>query len=300
MYTVGPSKSLYFSNDPLSCAVFFFIFSTNVIFFQKIVLHATYNFFPKSNLIFGLSENDPDHIGNEKLKIEKIEIKNLNKNVFYKIIKSVEEKRFDFKLLNEKKWFDEFQFINLTAKGTGFVYNSKTLLFKNFEFKNFEDNIKLVQNSQLNKDEINYIAAALSFSLGKFYAENTLFEMRYSKGNTRTIKSEYSDISNFTLLDWGKVTSKNYSDSDPLTNTIVSYSDSYASNIKFDKSEIINFINNLDKNNFDIEKNYSDLFNMIDSLGDVVTNNIVVKDLSTKSKIGSLKSFALKNLAKES
>ena len=120
--------------------------------------------------------------------------------------------------------------------------------------------------------------------------------MRYSKGNTRTIKSEYSDISNFTLLDWGKVTSKNYSDSDPLTNTIVSYSDSYASNIKFDKSEIINFINNLDKNNFDIEKNYSDLFNMIDSLGDVVTNNIVVKDLSTKSKIGSLKSFALKNL----
>jgi hypothetical protein len=242
--------------------------------------------------IFGLSENDPDHIGNEKLKIEKIEIKNLNKNVFYKIIKSVEEKRFDFTLLNEKKWSDELKFINLSVKDTDFEFNSKTLLFKNFEFKNFEDNVKLVQNSQLNKDEINYISAALSFSLGKIYSENILFNIN----NTRTIKSEYSDVSNFTLLDWGQLTSKNYSDADVLTNTIVSYTDSYASNIKFDKSEIINFINNFDKNNFDIEKNYSDLFNMIDSLGNTVTNNIVVKDLSTKSKIGSLKSFVLKNL----
>ena len=43
-------------------------------------------------------------------------------------------------------------------------------------------------------------------------------------------------------------------------------------------------------------KNYSDLFNMIDSLGNTVTNNIVVKDLSAKSEIGSLKSFGLKNL----
>ena len=98
------------------------------------------------------------------------------------------------------------------------------------------------------------------------------------------------------MLDWGKWTSKNYSDADVLTNTIVSYTDSYASNIKFDKSEIINFINNFDKNNFDIEKDYSDLFNMIDSLGNTVTNNIVVKDLSAKSEIGSLKSFGLKNL----
>ena len=242
--------------------------------------------------IFGLSENDPDHIGNEKLKIEKIEITNLNKNVFYKIIKSVEEKRFDFTLLNEKKWFDEFKFINLSAKDTDFEFNSKTIIFKNFEFKNFEDNIKLVQNSKLNKDEINYISAALSFSLGKIYAENILLDIN----NIRTIKAEYSDVSNFTLLDWGKWTSKNYSDADFLNNIIVNYTDSYARNIKFDKSEIINFINNFDKNNFDIEKDYSDLLNMFDSLGNTVTNNIVVKDLSAKSKIASLKSFGLKNL----
>ena len=95
-----------------------------------------------------------------------------------------------------------------------------------------------------------------------------------------------------------KWTLKNYSDVDVLTYTIVSYADSYASNIKFDKSEIINFIYNFDKNNFDIEKDYSDLFNMIDSLGNTVTNNIVVKDLSAKSEIGSLKSFDLKNLNK--
>ena len=157
---------------------------------------------------------------------------------------------------------------------------------------NFEENIKLVQNSKLNKDEINYISAALSFSLGKIYAENILLDIN----NARTIKAEYSDVSNFTLLDWGKWTSKNYSDLDVLANTIVSYTDSYASNIKFDKSEIINFINNFDKNNFDIEKDYSDLFNIIDSLGNTVTNNIVVKDLSTKSEIGSLKSFGLKNI----
>ena len=98
------------------------------------------------------------------------------------------------------------------------------------------------------------------------------------------------------MLDWGKWTSKNYSYADVLTNTTVSYTDSYANNIKFDKSEIINFINNFNKNNFDIEKDYSDLFNVIDSLGNIVTNNIVVKDLSTKSEIGSLKSFGLKNL----
>ena len=75
------------------------------------------------------------------------------------------------------------------------------------------------------------------FSLGKIYAENILLDIN----DHRTIKAEYSDVSNFTLLDWGKWTSKNYSDLDVLTNTIVSYTDSYASTIKFDKSEIIDY-----------------------------------------------------------
>jgi len=238
--------------------------------------------------IFGLSEN----ITNGNLKIEKIEIKNLNKNVFYKTIKSFEEKVFDFTLFNEKKWFDEFNFINFTSKDRDFEFNSKTLSLKNLTFNNFKNNIKLIQNKNLSNDEINFLSAALSFSLGKFYAENVLLDIN----NNRKIEGEYFDISNLTLLDWGKWTAKNYSDADVATNTIVTYTDTSSKNIKFDKSEIINFIKNFDKNNFDIEKDYSDLLNMIDSLGNNVTNNIIVKDLSTKSEIASLKSFGLNNL----
>lgn len=97
-------------------------------------------------------------------------------------------------------------------------------------------------------------------------------------------------------MDWGRWTAKNYIDADPVTNTIVSYGDSSANNIKFDKSEIIKFINNFDKNNFDIEKDFLFFLNMINSLGNTVTNDILVKDLTTNSQLASLKSFSLKNL----
>ena len=204
----------------------------------------------------------------------------------------MKKKKLDFTLLNEKKWFDEFKFINLSAKDTDFEFNSKTLLFKNLEFKNFEENIKLVQNSKLNKDEINYISAALSFSLGKIYAEDILLDIK----NSRTTEAEYFDLSNFTLLDWGKWTTKNYYDLDYNLDMETSYAYSELQNVKFDKAEIIKAVQNYDENSFNIENYYKIFFNMIDSLGSGKTQNIIVKNLSTKNQIGSLKSFNLNSI----
>ena len=70
--------------------------------------------------------------------------------------------------------------------------------------------------------------------------------MLFDIKNSRTIKAEYFDLSNFTLLDWGKWTTKNYYDLDYNLDTEVSYTYSDLQDVKFDKAEIINEISNID------------------------------------------------------
>ena len=228
----------------------------------------------------------------EFVEVSNLTIKNLNKNVFYKTVNSIEKLKFDFSLFEERKWFDEISVENFSFR-TDDTDFATGITLKKLEFKDFSKNTKLIQDISnklgLKTDEINYLSALLSFSLNKVSAVSGVLEVK----NNRSISWDYFDISNFSLLDWGKWTIKNYHDFDYNLDMEVSYAYSDLQDVRFDKDEIIKAAQNFDQNNFNIENNYKIFFNMIDSLGSGKTQNIIVKDLSTKNQIASIKSIIL-------
>jgi hypothetical protein len=147
--------------------------------------------------------------------IEKIEIKNLNKKVFDNLELAIRLNEFDFEVFKNKKWFEEINFTKINTSSDIIVFSVDKYVLKNLEFKNFENNKQLINNDTLNEDHINLISAGLSFSLGKFYGENLHLEI----DGAREIITQYFDITNFSLLEWGRWNTKNSSDYDYNTDT---------------------------------------------------------------------------------
>ena len=135
------------------------------------------------------------------------------------------------------------------------------------------------------------IICLVSFSLGKFYGENLHLEI----DGAREIITQYFDITNFSLLEWGRWNTKNSSDYDYNTDMIVTTAASSFDSLKFNKSEILNFVNDFDFNSkyFDWENEYAVVFNMIDNLGNSITKDIVLKNLMNKEKDRILNQFSL-------
>ena len=226
--------------------------------------------------------------------IEKIEIKNLNKKVFNNLELAIRLNEFDFEVFKNKKWFEEINFTKVNTSSDIIVFSVDKYVLKNLEFNNFANNKQLINNDTLSEDHINLISAGLSFSLGKFYGENLHLKI----DGAREIITQYFDITNFSLLEWGRWNTKNSSDYDYNTDTIVTTAASSFDSLKFNKSEILNFVNDFDFNSkyFDWENEYAVIFNMIDNLGNSITKDIVLKNKTTNAKIGSVKNFSIKNL----
>ena len=226
---------------------------------------------------------------NESINFNNITIKNLNKNVFYKLIKIVEKGEIDFTLFEEKKWFDEISSKNFSSN-IGDTNFSSDIILKNLEFKDFKKNQSLINNISnklnLNDNEINGLGALLSFSLKNLTLTDLSVDQKQSG---RYVSADYFDIKDFTLLDWGNWKIKNYKDKDSNLDFEVSYEYSDLKNVIFDKEEIIKAAKNYDPNNFNIDKDYKIFFNMINSLGSGITKNIIVKDLSANNYIGGAK-----------
>ena len=233
---------------------------------------------------------------NEFIIFKNISIKNFNKNVFNKLIKSFEEGKFDFSIFKEKKWFDEINTEQFSFNIGGINFAS-AINIGSFEFSKFIENRNLIENIgkkfNLDNDEINGFAALLSISV-----ENLTFtNFSLAEKNGRYISTEYFDIEDFTILDWGKWTVKDYLDKDPNLNIVTNYKYSYVKDITFDKDEIIKI-----GNSFNFEQlmlgtdNYNLLLNMIKSLGSGVTENITIRNLTTNDYIGGADSIYLKSL----
>ncbi|MFL2854578.1 MAG: hypothetical protein ACJZ74_03320, partial [Candidatus Pelagibacter sp.] len=233
---------------------------------------------------------------NEFINFQNISIKSFNKNVFKKLHKSFEENKFDFSIFEEKKWFDEINAEKFSFNIDGIDFAS-AILIKSFEFSKFIENRNLIENIgkkiNLKNDEINGLGALLSFSVENL----TLKGLSFSEKNGRYVSSEYFDIKDFTILDWGRWTVKNYLDKDPTLNLVTKYEYSDLKDVIFDKEEIIKIANNEDFGVlFGTSDNFGFLFNMIKSLGSGVTENVTVTNLKTNRFIGGADSINLKRL----
>ena len=233
-------------------------------------------------------KNKADFIG-----VSGLQLKNLNKNVFYKLVENFEN--FDFFL--ERKWFDEISINNLSFNVDGSTFNSSIIL-RNLEFKEFTKNLDLItkiskKTNSFDKNTENGIAALMSLSLKDVIFKDLSFNDRE---NNWKISFDYCDIKGFSLFDWGRWSVKNYKDQDKKTNTEVSYEYSDLKNIIFDKSEIMKYAQSYNPATFNFDNDYKIFFNFLNSLGSGVTRNIVVKDLSTKNKIATASSVSLNSL----
>ncbi len=229
--------------------------------------------------------------------ISGLQLNNLNKNVFYKLVKSLERLDVESSLFEEKKWFDQISVDNFSYNIDGSTFNSSINL-KNLEFVEFSKNLQFI--TKISK-EIYYadknteigVAALMSMSLKEVIFKDLLFN---DKNNNRKFSFESFDIKNFSLFDWGRWTVKNYKDQDKNTNTEVYYEYSDLKNVIFDKSEIMKYAQSYNPETFNFNNDYKVFLNFINSLGSGVTRNIVVKDLSTKNKIVTASSISLNSL----
>ncbi len=229
--------------------------------------------------------------------ISGLQLNNLNKNVFYKLVKSLERLDVEPSLFEEKKWFDQISVDNFSYNIDGSTFNSSINL-KNLEFVEFSKNLQFI--TKISK-EIYYadknteigVAALMSMSLKEVIFKDLLFN---DKNNNRKFSFESFDIKNFSLFDWGRWTVKNYKDQDKNTNTEVYYEYSDLKNVIFDKSEIMKYAQSYNPETFNFDNDYKVFLNFINSLGSGVTRNIVVKDLSTNNKIVTASSISLNSL----
>ena len=229
--------------------------------------------------------------------ISGLQLNNLNKNVFYKLVKSLERLDVEPSIFEEKKWFDQISVDNFSYNIDGSTFNSSINL-KNLEFVEFSKNLQFI--TKISK-EIYYadknteigVAALMSMSLKEVIFKDLLFN---DKNNNRKFSFESFDIKNFSLFDWGRWTVKNYKDQDKNTNTEVYYEYSDLKNVIFDKSEIMKYAQNYNPETFNFDNDYKVFLNFINSLGSGVTRNIVVKDLSTNNKIVTASSISLNSL----
>ena len=229
--------------------------------------------------------------------ISGLQLKNLNKNVFYKLVKSLERLDLEPSLFEEKKWFDQISVDNFSYNIDGSTFNSSINL-RNLEFVEFSKNLQFIKKIS---EEIYYadknteigVAALMSMSLKEVIFKDLLFN---DKNNNRKFSFESFDIKNFSLFDWGRWTVKNYKDQDKNTNTEVYYEYSDLKNVIFDKSEIMKYAQSYNPETFNFDNDYKVFLNFINSLGSGVTRNIVVKDLSTKNKIVTASSISLNSL----
>ena len=233
-------------------------------------------------------KNKADFIG-----VSGLQLKNLNKNVFYKLVENFEN--FDF--FQERKWFDEIRINNLSFNVDGSTFNSSIIL-RNLEFKEFTKNLDFItkiskKTNSFDKNTENGIAALMSLSLKDVIFKDLSFN---DKENSRKISFDYFDIKGFSLFNWGRWSVKNYKDQDKKTNTEVSYEYSDLKNVTFDKSEIMKYAQSYNPATFNFDNDYKIFFNFLNSLGNGVTRNIVVKDLSTKNKIATASSVSLNSL----
>ena len=233
---------------------------------------------------------------NDSIKFSGLKLKNINKNVFYKIQKSFENLEFDTSIFEEKKWFDEISCENFTFQIEGIKFATRPSV-KKLEFKNFSKNFEMVNQYssklKLNKDQINIISALLSFSLDKlvFDSKNSLLEI---EDQGRHISWDKFEISDLSLLDWGSWIITNFKDIDHNLNTETTYSYSDLSNVRFDKDQIIKIAQNY-SNNFSLENDFKLILNTFDSFGSGKTENIFVKDLNSKNQIASAEKISLNN-----
>ena len=233
-------------------------------------------------------KNEADFIG-----VSGLQLKNLNKNVFYKLVENFEN--FDF--FQERKWFDEISINNLSFNVDGSTFNSSIIL-RNLEFKEFAKNLDFItkiskKTNSFDKNSENGIAALMSLSLKDVIFKDLSFN---DKENSRKISFDYFDIKGFSLFDWGRWSVKNYNDQDKKTNTEVNYEYSDLKNVIFDKSEIMKYAQSYNPETFNFDNDYKVFLNFINSLGSGVTRNIVVKDLSTNNKIVTASSISLNSL----
>ena len=139
-------------------------------------------------------KNETDFIG-----VSGLQLKNLNKNVFYKLVENFEN--FDF--FQERKWFDEISINNLSFNVDGSTFNSSIIL-RNLEFKEFTKNLDFItkiskKTNSFDKNTENGIAALMSLSLKDVIFKDLSFN---DKENSRKISFDYFDIKGFSLFDW--------------------------------------------------------------------------------------------------
>ena len=123
--------------------------------------------------------------------ISGLQLKNLNKNVFYKLVKSLERLDVEPSLFEEKKWFDQISVDNFSYNIDGSTFNSSINL-KNLEFVEFSKNLQFI--TKISK-EIYYadknteigVAALMSMSLKEVIFKDLLFN---DKNNNRKFSFE--------------------------------------------------------------------------------------------------------------
>ena len=232
---------------------------------------------------------------NDFIDFKNLKLKNLNKNVFYKIVKSIENLEFDTSVFKEKKWFDEISLekISGTIEKNQFASG---IIFKKLEFKDFLKNVSIIDKSAvkfgLKQNHIDLIAAAFSFSIDKLITDKFYLLLDSQKREFGYEKAEGSDIS---LLDWGTWYVKNSFDIDYNLNTEVTYEYSEVKNVTFDKNEIIKIAQKINPKNID-NMDYKIFINILDSLGSGKTLNVLVKDPITKKQILSLDSVNINSI----
>ena len=151
---------------------------------------------------------------NDFIDFKNLKIKNLNKKVFYKIVESIENLKFDTSVFKEKKWFDEISFENFSGSIEKNRFTSG-IIIKKLEFNDFSNNVSIVSKNadkfDLKQDQVDLIAAAFSFSIDKFITDDFNLVLDSQNREFGYEKSEGSDIS---LLDWGSWYVKNSFDID--------------------------------------------------------------------------------------
>ena len=232
---------------------------------------------------------------NDFIDFKNLKFKNLNKNVFYKIVKSIENLEFDTSVFKEKKWFDEISFENFSGKIEKDEFASGIVL-KKLEFNDFSKNVGIINKSAgkfgLEQNQIDFLAAAFSFSIDKLIMDNFYLLLDSQNRELGNEKTEGSDIS---LLDWGTWYIKNSYDIDYNSNTEVTYEYSEVKDVTFDKSEIIKIAQKINPKNID-NMDYKIFINALDSLGSGKTLNAAVKDPTTKKQIMSMDSLNLSGI----
>ena len=235
---------------------------------------------------------------NEFIDFSGLKLKNINKNVFYKIQKSFENLEFDSSMFEEGEWFDEISCENFSFKIGSVNFTSKPAI-KELEFKDFSKNFKLVNQYsdklKINKDQINIISAVLSFSVDQLIL-GTKGSSLQIEDLGRSLSWDKFEISDLSLFDWGSWIITNYKDIDKNLNTETTYSYSDLNNVRFDKEEIIKIVQNF-SNMFNLESDFKLILNSFESLGNGKTENILVKDLKTKNQIASAKRLSLNNFS---